>query len=85
MEFVLPNLFNTTTQATVDSNTAVVSNLINRDTTYQYVSDGYDGSTVTTLPVAFDAPPNVSRIGLLNHNLKDFTIYSPISVFINIF
>lgn len=76
MELLKANLVNTTTQLVVQSNTALAANLFNPDRILQYFSDGYDNDmTTTTLTVNFDATTSVSRIAVLEHNLKDFLIY----------
>lgn len=75
MEFIESNFINTTTQIAVQSNTAVVANLFNRDIYAQYKSSGYTGATATTITFSFSATTTISRIAMLNHNLKGFTIY----------
>lgn len=76
MEFLYPSFFNTTTQAVVDSNTSTVANLFNRDVRYQYASSGYANDlTSTTIRISFDTTQTVSRIALIEHNLKAFTVY----------
>lgn len=76
MEFISKSLFNTTTQAVVNSSTATVDNLLIRDTRFQYVSSGLstDG-TNATIRINFNETLSVSRIALLGTNLKDFTVY----------
>lgn len=75
MEIIYKNYFDTSTMMDVDSNTATVDYLLNKDKTYQYKSSGYLGATTTTLKVNFSSTQKVSRIVLCNHNFKDFTIY----------
>ncbi len=77
MEFLAKNIFNTTTQAVVNSSTATVENLMLRVTRYQYVSSGLssDAGTNATLRINFDATVSVSRIALLEINLKAFRVY----------
>jgi hypothetical protein len=76
MEFVKANFINTTTQITFDSNTLTIENIFNRDPTFQYFSDGYnDDLTTTTVTIAFDETMTVDRIALMEHNLKDFTLF----------
>lgn len=76
MEFIKSNFANTTTQIVVDSNTAAVSNLFDRDLLFQYFSSGFNNdATTTTLTVNFDATTTVDRIGLLGHNLQSYTMY----------
>lgn len=76
MEFINKNLFNTTTQAVVNSSTATVENLLIRDVRFQYVSSGLNvDGTIASIRINFDATVSVSRIGILEHNLKNFRIY----------
>lgn len=76
MEFLRKNLFDTTTNFVVNSNTATVANLFVRDTRFQYVSDGLstDG-TIATMRINFNETLSVSRIALLGINLKQFRVY----------
>lgn len=76
MEFCSSNFINTITGITVNSNTNTASNLLTRDETQQYVSDGLstDG-TISTLHFPFSSTQSVSRIGLMGLNWKDFTIF----------
>ena len=76
MEFTTQNLFNTTTQMSVTSNTITVKNLFNPDIEFQYKSDGFnDDNTTSSIVLSFDSTTNVSRIALKETNLKSFTIF----------
>lgn len=76
MEFLKANYINTTTMISVQSNTATAKNIMNRDLTYQYYSDGYnDDTTVTSITISFDATTTISRIALMGINLKSFTLF----------
>lgn len=76
MLFLRSNFFNTTTQATVDSNTSTVSDMIDGNESTQYISSGYNSDTLsTTITVTFDTTQTVSNIILLNHNMKKFLLY----------
>lgn len=75
MELLRSNLLETTTQLVVDSNTDLASNLFNRDVTFQYSTNGYNGVTKTTIRINFMETTTVSRIALLEHNLKAFRAY----------
>lgn len=76
MEFIYANYLNTTTQLTLESNTVSGHNLFSQDPLDQYTSDGYnDDTTITSITITFDATTYVSRIALLETNLKDFTIF----------
>jgi len=76
MEFLRKNLFDTTTNFVVNSNTATVANLFVRDTRYQYVSDSLavDG-TIASMRINFSETLSVSRIALVGINLKKFSVY----------
>lgn len=76
MDFLTANLINTTTQITVNSNTATASNLFNRDQFYQYYSDGLNNDlTTSSITITFGATTNVSNIVLTDTNAKQFTIF----------
>jgi len=76
MEFLGLNLFNTSTQSTVDSNTATATYLYNRDIVFQWSSDGYDNDlTTSSVTINFGSTVEVNRFAILGHNLKDFTIF----------
>jgi hypothetical protein len=75
MEFLYSNYVNTTSSIVVDSNTDLAANLFNRDTRYQYYTNGYNGSTASTIRINFSSTQSVSRIALVDHNLKQFRIY----------
>jgi hypothetical protein len=76
MEFLKANLINTTTQLSVTNNTTVVANIFNRDKFYQYYTDGLNNDLTTgSITVTFDATTNVSRIALIDTNVKNFNIF----------
>lgn len=76
MEFLKTNLINTTTQIAVTNNTTVVSNIFNRDSFYQYYTDGLNNDLTTgSITITFSATTAVSRIALIDTNVKDFTIF----------
>lgn len=76
MEFIKANLLNTTTQVAVNSNTLSVSNLFNRNTFYQYYSDGLASDSLTaSITVTFDSTTSVSRISLLGLNSSSFNLF----------
>lgn len=76
MEFLRKNLFDTTTNFVVNSNTATVANLFIRDTRFQYVSDGLNvDGTIATIRINFSETLSVSRIALLGINLKEFRVF----------
>lgn len=76
MELLHANYINTTTQIGVQSNTALAANIMNPDITRAYFSNGYNSdSTTTTLTISFSVTTTISRIALIEHNLKSFLIY----------
>ena len=76
MEFIKQNLVNTTTQIAVDSNTTLAENLFNRNKLEQYVSVGFgDDLTTTSITISFSSTQTVDRIGLVNHNIKEYDIF----------
>lgn len=76
MKFIDANFINTTTQLTLESNTVSASKIYTQDNLDQYVSDGFnDDLTTTSITITFESTLAVSEIALLEHNLKDFTIF----------
>lgn|SRR3990167_1518229 len=76
MEFLRKNLFDTTTNFVVNSNTSTVANLFVRDVRYQYVSDSLAvDETLATIRINFSETQSVSRIALLGMNLKKFRVF----------
>lgn len=76
MEFCISNLINTTTQLTINNNTATVGNIFNPELFQQYYSDGLnDDTTVASMTITFDATTNISRIAIMEHNLKDYKFF----------
>ena len=76
MEFLKSNFYDTTTMIVVNSNTVTAEYLFDPDISYQYVSSGFNNdSTTATIRINFNSTLTVSRIGLLSHNLKSFTLF----------
>jgi len=76
MEFLTSNYIDTITSITYDSNTITVSNIIDPDLTFQYVSQGYsDDSLTTSLTFTLDATTSVDRIYLKEMNFKEFSVF----------
>lgn len=76
MEFLERNYILTTTAITVDSNTGTVSNILSRDETLQYTSDGYDDDlTIASVTFDFGSTQTVSRISANGINAKGFDIF----------
>jgi hypothetical protein len=76
VELLKPNYVDTSTSIVVQSNTVTAEYIMNPDTSFQYVSSGYNNDlTTTTLRINFGSTLTVSRIALSGINLKDFLIY----------
>lgn len=76
MELLKPNYIQTTTGFTVDSNTVTAAYLFDRDPSFQYISSGYaNDATTTSIRINFNETLTVSRIALLEHDLKEFRIF----------
>ena len=75
MEFLYSNFLDTTTSVQVTSGTDTVAYIFNRDTRYQYATNGYNGATASTFRVNFSETKTVSRIALVDHNMKVFRVY----------
>jgi len=75
MEFLTRNQIQTTTMILVDSGTATVANLIDRNKNTQYVTEGYESNTSTIISIEFGQPTVLSNILIQNHNLLDFRIF----------
>lgn len=76
MEFTTPNLINTTTMIAVGSGSLSAENILTRNPTFQYVSDGFDNDlTTSSITINFDETTTVRRIALDEINWKDFTAF----------
>jgi hypothetical protein len=76
MDFLTANLINTTTQISLTNQTALASSLFNRDEYYQYYTDGLNNDlTSASITITFGTTTSVSRIALIDTNLKDFTVF----------
>jgi hypothetical protein len=76
MELIKSNYIDTTTAIVVNSNTTTAEYIMTPDTTYQYVSSGFNNDlTTSTLRINFAQTMTVSRLALLGMNLKDFDLY----------
>ncbi len=75
MEFLTPNLLNTTTQLKVDSATNLSSYLFDRNLTLGYTSSGYNSTTSTVISIEFSSPTVISHVLLQNHNLRAFRLF----------
>lgn len=76
-EFLKTNYIDTTTQLTIVGNgSTTVENLLIPDPVFQYVTTGFnDDNTTASITISFDETLSVDRIALIEHNLKDFTIF----------
>lgn len=75
-EILNQNYCQTTTQFAVNNNTATVENILNPDRNVQFYSDGMNNdATTVSMTITFDTTTTVSRISLLEHNLKSFRIF----------
>lgn len=76
MEFIKKNYLNTTTMITVNSNTTTVENLFNRDPFFQYFSEGKNSDlSYSTITITFTETTTVSRIALMDTNVKGYTLF----------
>lgn len=76
MEFIKANLITDEDLITVDSNTETAINMINPDKIFQYITTGYDDdNTTASITISFGQTISIDRIALLNHNLKDYTLF----------
>ena len=76
MEFLKPNLINTTSSIVVDNNTITSGYVLDRDLTFQYVTEGRDDdSTSATMTLNFDETTTLNRMAIMGHNLKAYTVY----------
>ena len=76
MEFIYPNYINTTTQLNLPANTFAASNLYSQDLRTQYITDNFnDDATTASITITFDNTTAVSRIVLMETNLKGFTVF----------
>lgn len=75
-ELLYGNYIDTTSSIVVNSNTDASAYLFNPDTMFQYVSSGFNNDlTTSTLRINFSVTMTVSRIAILNHNLKEFDVF----------
>ena len=76
MEFLHKNFLQTSTQISVSSNDLIKDNIMLRDVTRQWFTEGENSDSVTSsVTVTFDEPKTVSRIGLAGINLKEFSVF----------
>lgn len=76
MEFIKSNLILTSSALTVYSNTLAAKNILNRDLTFQYVTEGFaDDSLPTSMIFSFDSTTTIDRAAIMGMNLKDFSLF----------
>jgi len=76
MEFLNPNLVNTTSMTVVNSNTDTAQYLFDRNVSIGYSSSGLN-TAGTSAVISIKLPSNtvISHVFIQNHNLKSFRIY----------
>lgn len=76
MELLKASYINTTTSIVVGSNTATAEYLMNPDTSFQYVTSGFNNDlTTASIRINFTETMSVSRIALCGINLKEFDVF----------
>jgi len=76
MDILSANFLNTTTQLTIDSGSLTQEFLFNRDKFRQYTSDGFNNDlTTSSITISFYETLTVSRLALIQTNLKSFDIF----------
>lgn len=75
MEFLKQNAINTTTVLSTTVNTSTLLRLIDRDKSVKWETSGYSSDTVSVIVLTPTATHTISRIAIINHNLKAFSIY----------
>jgi hypothetical protein len=76
MELLRKNYVNTTTAIVVNSNTDSAQYIMNPDTSFQFVSSGFNNDlTTVTLRINFTETLTVSRIAMVGMNLKEFDLF----------
>lgn len=76
MDILSANYLDTTTQIGIASGTLTAGFLFNRNELRQYVTDGFNNdNTTASLTISFSETLSVSRIAMLETNLKAFDIY----------
>lgn len=76
MELLKANYFDTTTGFVVNSATDTAEFVLLADTTFQYVSSGFNNDlTVASMRFNFSETVTISRIALAGINLKEFIIF----------
>ena len=76
MELLRANFVNTTTQITVNDNTATAGYIFISDIRFQYSSVNFGNDlTTVSMTISFAETTTVDRIALVGHNLKSFTAF----------
>jgi len=76
MEFLKSNFLNTTTQLSLSTGSLTSSFLLNRDLRRQFVSDlDNNDLTTTTMTISFDVTTSVSRLAIMQTNVKAMNIF----------
>lgn len=76
MELNRQNYINTTSMLTLSDETASGKFLFLNDLRFEYSTTLFaDDDTAASITVSFDATTTIDRIAIVNHNLKDFTLF----------
>jgi len=76
MDILKANYIDTTTSIVVGSATDTALYLFDRDPSFQYVTAGFNNDlTTASIRINFSETMTVSRIALVEHNLKAFTLF----------
>lgn len=78
------SLFENGITAAASSNTAAQNLCLGFNPYYRWESSGSDDSTTETLVITFPSPVSISRLILLDHNLKEFTVTTTAGSFSNV-
>lgn len=74
MEFLKTSYIDTTTAIVVNSNSLTANNIMGRNLSFQYYSDGFNNdTTTTTIRINFSSTLTVSRIAFMGANVKSMT------------
>lgn len=76
MEINYNNFINTTGVITVDDATDTAAFMFYNDLRFEYGTNNFaDDDTTASITISFTSTTTVDRIAMVNHNLKDFTLF----------
>lgn len=75
MELLKANKLNTTTMLTASTGTGTFGFLFDNSRSLAYSTVGHSSDTATQISVVFGEPTVVSKLLMLNHNLKDYRVF----------